>query len=110
MTTAAPLDQPAIDAPRPTPSRLRRSDTDRMLAGVSGGLAEYTGIDVVLWRVAFVALTLLGGSGLLFYAVLWVVIPAAPPAPGAVPNPLDRFAGRMNEAVRQALGPRGQRS
>ncbi len=107
MTAATPLDPSTTDVPTAGTARLRRSDTDRMLAGVSGGLADYTGIDVVLWRVSFVALTLLGGSGLLFYALLWVLMPLAPEA---VPGPVDRLAGRLNDAAQQALGPRGRRS
>ena len=98
MTTAAPTGPPASDVPpTPTPTpRLRRSTTDRMVGGVCGGLADYTGIDAVLWRVAFVALTLLGGSGVLLYAVLWVLMPA----PSAVPDtPLDRGVERLRTAV-----------
>jgi phage shock protein C len=44
---------------------------------VAGGLAEHTGLDAVLWRVAFVALTLAGGSGVLVYALLWLLMPPA---------------------------------
>ncbi len=106
MTTAAPLDQPTSDDPPTATSRLRRSSTDRMLGGVSGGLAAYTGIDVVLWRVSFVALTLLGGSGVLFYALLWVLMPAASPNPD---TPLDRGVERLRSALQQALGSRDRR-
>jgi phage shock protein C len=110
MTTAAPTGSPANDIP-PTPTpRLRRSDTDRMVGGVCGGLADYTGIDVVLWRVAVVALTLLGGSGVLLYLLLWVLMPPAPLAPGDVLSPPDRLAGRLNSAVRDTLGRRDVRS
>jgi phage shock protein PspC (stress-responsive transcriptional regulator) len=66
-----------------------------MLGGVSGGLAEYTGIDPVIWRAAFVALTLAGGVGVVLYAVLWVLTPSAPPAPGQQPRPVDRFVDRL---------------
>ncbi len=108
MTTASPLGQPTDLPPSAAPG-LRRSATDRMISGVSGGLADYTGIDVVLWRVAFVALTLLGGSGVLFYALLWVLMPAAPLGPDVDPSPLDRLAVRLNGALHDALGPRDRR-
>ena len=96
MTTAAPLGPPTSDVPSTGTPRLRRSGTDRMAGGVCGGLADYTGIDTVLWRVSFVALTVLGGSGVLFYAVLWVLVPA--PSAGPV-TPLDRGVERLRDAV-----------
>jgi phage shock protein C len=110
MTTATPLGPPTSDVPPAEPPRLRRSSSDRMLAGVSGGLADYSGIDVALWRVGFVTLTLLGGSGVLLYLLLWVLMPSASPGPDGVLGPLDRLAGRLNTAVRDALGPRDRRS
>jgi phage shock protein PspC (stress-responsive transcriptional regulator) len=48
-----------------------------MIAGVAGGLAEHTGVDAVLWRVALVALTVAGGCGVLLYALLWLLMPPA---------------------------------
>lgn len=55
--------------------RLFRSTTDRQIAGVCGGLAEYFSIDPTLVRLAFVVATLLGGPGLIVYIVMAVVIP-----------------------------------
>jgi phage shock protein PspC (stress-responsive transcriptional regulator) len=55
--------------------RLERSRSDRMLAGVSGGLARYFEIHPAVFRVGFVVLTLLGGAGLLIYAAAALVIP-----------------------------------
>src|SRR5262245_66522061 len=46
-----------------------------MLAGVSGGLAEYLEIHPAIFRVGFVVLTLLGGAGILIYLAAWLVIP-----------------------------------
>src|SRR3954447_15076701 len=77
VMTSTPL--PGSDStPRPP---LQRSRTDLMLGGVSSGLAAHTGVDALLWRVAFVALTLAGGAGIPIYLVLWVLMPPAPPAP-----------------------------
>ncbi len=67
-----------------------------MLTGVAGGLAEYSGIDALLWRVGFVALTLAGGSGIIVYLLLCVVMPAGPRAgdgAGALPRGLATAAG-----------------
>ena len=55
--------------------RLQRSRSDRMLAGVSGGLARYFEIHPAVFRVGFVVLTLLGGAGVLIYAAAALVMP-----------------------------------
>jgi phage shock protein PspC (stress-responsive transcriptional regulator) len=55
---------------------LRRSRSDRTLAGVCGGLAAYFEIHPAVFRVAFVVLTLLGGAGVLIYLAAAVVMPA----------------------------------
>ena len=62
----------------PARPRLARSRTEKMVGGVSGGLAAHTGIDPVLWRLLFLTLTVLGaGTGVLLYGLLWVLMPAA---------------------------------
>jgi phage shock protein C len=58
--------------------RLYRSRNDRKLAGVCGGIAEYYGWDPTLVRVAWIVLTLLGGSGILIYLIMWLVMPESP--------------------------------
>ncbi|MFC5581289.1 PspC domain-containing protein [Rhodanobacter terrae] len=58
--------------------RLYRSRNDRKFAGVCGGIAEYYGWDPTLVRVAWIVLTLLGGSGILIYLILWLVMPESP--------------------------------
>jgi phage shock protein C len=72
--TSTTFSLPSGSSARP---RLTRSRTDSRIAGVCGGLAEHTGIDALLWRVAMVALTLAGGSGILVYGLLWLLMPAA---------------------------------
>jgi len=57
------------------PRKLYRSQTQRMLAGVCGGLAEYFNIDVTVMRVLFLILAVFGGSGLVLYLVMWIVVP-----------------------------------
>jgi phage shock protein C len=56
---------------------LRRSRSNRMIAGVVGGLADYWGLDPTLARVIFVVVSILSAAfpGILVYAVLWLVIP-----------------------------------
>lgn len=57
--------------------QLYRSESNRLIAGVAGGLGEYFDVDPTLIRIAFVLLTLSGGSGILIYIVLWIIIPTA---------------------------------
>ncbi len=59
----------------PTIKRLERSRSDRMLAGVCGGLASYFEIHPAFYRVGFVVLTLLGGAGILIYVAAALVMP-----------------------------------
>jgi phage shock protein PspC (stress-responsive transcriptional regulator) len=54
---------------------LRRSRTDRKLAGVCGGLGAYTNVDPIIFRVLFAVFSLFGGFGLLLYGVAWLFIP-----------------------------------
>ncbi|MET0763657.1 MAG: PspC domain-containing protein [Blastococcus sp.] len=91
MTSVPPPAPPSVDPPAwppppppppigpPAHAQLHRSRTNKMIGGVAGGLAEYSGIDALLWRVGFVALTFAGGSGILVYLLLWLLMPAGPP-------------------------------
>lgn len=72
---------------QPTRPPLRRSRTDKVIGGVGGGLAEYTGIDALLWRVGFIALVFAGGTGFLVYLLLWLLMPARPVDPAAAAAP-----------------------
>ncbi|MEZ4515354.1 MAG: PspC domain-containing protein [Chloroflexota bacterium] len=56
--------------------QLTRSESDRMIAGICGGLAAYLNIDPVFVRLAFVVLTLASGIGLAIYLILWLVMPS----------------------------------
>ncbi len=59
--------------------QLRRSRSNRMLAGVCAGLAAYFAIDPAIVRIIFVLLGLPGGApGILIYLVLWLVMPDEP--------------------------------
>lgn len=57
-------------------ARLRKSRSDKMIAGVCGGIAEYLGWDPTIVRIIFVILTFLGwGSPILLYLILALVMP-----------------------------------
>ena len=57
--------------------RLTRSSTDRKLAGVCAGIAEYFDLDPTLVRIGWVIFSLMAGSGLLAYIICAVVMPEA---------------------------------
>jgi phage shock protein C len=59
---------------------LRRSRSDRMIAGVCAGLAHHFGLDVTLMRVLYVLVSILsvGFPGTIVYIILWIVIPEEP--------------------------------
>jgi phage shock protein C len=57
------------------PRNMYRSRNQRMLAGVCGGLAEYFNVDATLIRVLFLVLAVFGGSGLVIYVVMWLIVP-----------------------------------
>jgi phage shock protein C len=58
--------------------KLFRSSHSRIIAGVCGGLGEYFSIDPVIFRLITFFTTLIGGAGLIFYIVAWIVIPLEP--------------------------------
>ncbi len=77
-----PQDSPGQDTgPRVTRDevrdlgRLRRSRSDRKVAGVAGGLARHLDIDPLVLRVAFVVLVFFGGAGLILYGACWLLVP-----------------------------------
>jgi phage shock protein PspC (stress-responsive transcriptional regulator) len=64
------------------PRPLRRSRSNRVIAGVCAGLAYHFGLDVTLMRVLYVLVSILSAAfpGILVYIVLWLVIPEEPAA------------------------------
>ena len=58
-----------------SPERLYKSDTDVMIGGVCGGLAEYFNIDPSVVRLIFAFLGLTAGSGFMVYLLLWAILP-----------------------------------
>ena len=71
----------------PSSRYITRSTKDRKVAGVSGGLASYFGIDPLLVRIGFVVTTLFSGAGLIAYGAMVLLVPNddAPPI-GAAPT------------------------
>src|SRR5215212_3913869 len=75
MTTQAttPLPEPPE---APTSRRLTRSSSDRVIAGVAGGLGRYFSIDPVVVRIAFIVGAFFGGAGVIAYGAAWLLVPS----------------------------------
>jgi signal transduction histidine kinase len=92
MTASAP----ASAQPEPQARKAYRDTGQPIIGGVAAGLARHLGLPVVWVRAAFLVLAVLGGSGVLFYAGLWLVLPA---------QPFDREAPGLESATRQGKRP-----
>ena len=69
------------DAARPLTGKLYRSRTNRSIAGVCGGLADYLHVDASLLRLATLLFILFGGLSIWAYVILWIVLPEEPQQP-----------------------------
>lgn len=58
--------------------RLYRSSSQKVVAGVCGGLGDYFAVDPVWFRIGFVVLAIGGGSGILIYLLMWLIVPPQP--------------------------------
>ena len=56
--------------------QLYRSSTNRVIAGVAGGIGKYFTIDPTIIRFLFILMLFFGGSGVILYLVLWLIMPA----------------------------------
>jgi phage shock protein C len=75
------------------PKKLVRSRTDKKIAGVCGGFADYFEMDATLVRILWLLVAAIGGCGILAYLIAWMVMPEQPPtspaaSPSAVPQPV----------------------
>ena len=95
-----------------TNQKLYRSSSDRMIAGVCGGLGKYFSVDPVIVRLVFLLLLFLGGSGFLLYLILWIIVPDEQRL-GASPQEvmhantqeMAQSAQELGKNVGQAVGP-----
>lgn len=72
--------------------RLYRSQKDKIIAGVCGGIGEYFGIDPVIIRIITVILFFWGGSGIIAYIIGMIIIPLDP-------GPVDKDQKKTTKAV-----------
>jgi phage shock protein C len=66
---------PAAPAFVAAANALRRSRSDRWLAGVCGGIALATGVHSWIWRLAFATMAFFAGTGIVLYLLLWIFVP-----------------------------------
>ena len=69
-------DETPPQTPAPEPRRLTRSGSDAVIGGVASGLARYFNVDALLFRIGFVALSFVGGIGVLAYLLLLAFVPS----------------------------------
>jgi phage shock protein C len=69
----------ALFVPPASRKPLARSRTNRKIAGVCAGFAEYLDVDPTLVRILWVMLVIFGGCGLLAYLIAWIIMPEGPP-------------------------------
>jgi len=98
----------APGATGPGPRRLYKLKDGAMFAGVCNGIAAYLSIDPTFIRLAFVALVLLGGSGVLIYIILMFILPEAhtaeeKAAASGVPPTAQEFIRRAKEGYYEAM-------
>lgn len=87
-----------------TDRRLARSSTDRVLAGVCGGIANYLNVDPTFVRLAFVLLVLFAGFSPLLYLILWVIMPSEDTAGQPYSNQLRDNAADMGQRFGEIAG------
>jgi phage shock protein C len=79
--------------------RFTRSETDRVIAGVAGGIAQRFGFNSTLVRLAWVLSVFFGGFGILVYVILWIALPKGAPHVPAIRVAEERYArGEISSA------------
>ena len=69
----------AMSVPAPAQAKkLARSRTDKKIAGVCAGFANYLDLDVTLVRILWLMLVIFGGTGVLAYFIAWIIMPEEP--------------------------------
>ena len=83
------------------PRRLYRSRTDQMIGGVCGGLGAYFNIDPTLVRLIVVLMAVFGGSGVLIYLILWIIVPEEGRTTGTPQEVIQSNAQEVGDRARE---------
>jgi len=82
--------------------KLHRSKNDKIFAGICGGLAEYFEIDATIIRLLFILIVAFGGSGILIYLLLWLVMPRSQSEPAVInEQSVKEFAQDLKEKAQE---------
>lgn len=76
-----------------------RSESDKMVGGVCGGLAQYFDMDSTVVRLVFALIVIYGGTGLLLYIILWIVVPSE----SSVDLPKEKIIEENKEEIKQEV-------
>lgn len=87
--------------------RLTRSESDKMIAGICGGIATYIGIDSVIIRALFFFLILASGIGILIYMILWFIMPLESNSSSSGANVIQDNIEEMGQTVTNQFGKLG---
>ena len=85
--------------------RLYRSNSNKMIAGVCGGLGEYFDIDPTIVRLVFLIVVFFGGSGILLYLIGAIVIPVAPAWSGNYPSQQPQYRNPSEPQQPESVDP-----
>jgi phage shock protein C len=88
--------------------KLYRSSSDRMIAGVCGGLGKYFSVDATMVRLVFLLLLIFGGAGFLLYLILWIVVPNEQQLGAAPHDVVQANTQEMAESAREFGKSMGQ--
>ena len=82
-------------------TKLFRPEKDRMLAGVCAGLGEFFQVDPTIVRLIFILITIFGGSGILLYLILWLIIPSQKADSQLTKDNIEKNAGEIKDKAQQ---------
>ena len=90
-------------------NRLTRSESDKMIAGVCGGISSYIGVDSALVRLAFVILLFASGIGFPIYLILWFIMPArqnvSKPGPQVLQDNMEEMGDKFTTSINRIGKP-----
>lgn len=91
------------------PKRLHKSSTNKIISGVCGGLGEYFNVDPVLFRIIFVFLLLFGGSGLLLYLIMIIVMPSEEQKDAPIKETVKQNSEKLGKDIKEGVESMSER-